>query len=35
MVMEKLVKHVMGRRFLVNWELGKANYPFDDRAWIK
>ena len=35
MIMEKLVRHVLGHRSLVSKDLGKANYPFDDRAWRK
>ena len=35
MVLEKLVKHVLGRCSLVSKDLGKANYPVDDRAWRK
>ena len=35
MVLEKLIRHVLGRRSLVNGDLGKADYPFDDRVWRK
>ena len=35
MVLEKLVRHVLGLYILVSKDLGKANYPFDDRAWRK
>ena len=32
MVLEKLVKHVLGLCILVSKELGKANYSVNDRA---
>ena len=33
MVLEKLVRQLLGLCILVNKELGKANYSVNDRAW--